>query len=184
VREKPVHTARIASTVTLLLLAALPVSASAKCGPHNSATYSDISDVKFERFGCGGLSHHPPTSLGCSMYWVVWPNFDDKNVNIANYSQFTLPGSIGSYAATVPFEDVQRLLEKYKFFELDPLSPDISDVRDSVLTVQRCSVLTRLAMKPIDGDPATTALFKEFDTLVEHAKKRRLSTKPQDSPNR
>jgi hypothetical protein len=162
---------------------ALPLQATATCGTGHPPSYADISAVMFERRGCGGFPKTQPSKdLRCSLYWVFitkWDTDDD-----ATYSQFNFPGQTGTYKISLTLSDVRALLREHDFFNLNPEDASVTDIRQSVLSVKRCGVVTRVMMYPkfVSVDKPTAALFAAFDALIAGATKHRLSGKPAEFP--
>lgn len=164
---------------TALVFAALPLTARATCGSGQPVAYGDISAVMFERRGCGGVPAklRRPKDLGCSLFWVFITKSDGGDD--ATYAQSDLPGQIGTFKLGLTLSDVRALLRKHEFFSLNPEDATATDIRQSVLTVKHCGVVTRIMMYPrfVHADKATATLFAAFDAIVTRAAKRRLSVR-------
>jgi len=168
-----------------VLAAIAPLCVSAKCVSGQQPDYDDISAVLFERNGCGPYIHDP-ADCACPSYWMYvtkWGSRDwgTPQREIRQYSQFTVPGQIGTYTFDVRFKDLEAILEKHRFFDLSPPYRIMSDQTDTVLTVKRCAVVTRLMIygKGPDMDTETASLFADLDAFVEKTPKTRTSDKPE-----
>jgi hypothetical protein len=77
--------------------------------------------------------------------------------------------------------DVVKVLRDDRFYELSPRFDNQLDGTHSVLTVRRCSVVTRVIISNGDAmfaDPATRKLFADLLQLIERSKKDRESDTP------
>jgi hypothetical protein len=149
--------------------------------------YNDISAVMFERRGDGCLGAAPSwlrdqkvTDFKCSNFWL-FAGLSPK----ALYTQYNLSGSQGTYNVAITLKQMVAVLRKHNFFMLSGLDEGtvVSDVRETVLTVRRCGVVTRLLMYPIPSlDPSVGALFGDFDALVLSSKKVKTNSQPTAFP--
>ncbi len=164
----------------LLIISALSVATPAlgACVSGQPASYDDIVAVMFERRGCGGLIRpvkNPP--LRCSNYWLFFWNIDQGGT----YSQYAARSNRGTYRLDTTLQQAIELLQRDDFFLLNPGEHLVSDIGETVVTVRRCGVVTRLMMYPLaEFDPKVNALFADFDALVEHAKKEKTNNTPED----
>jgi hypothetical protein len=161
----------------------LPLSGVAKCGNGEPASYDDITMVAFTRQECYPW-RHPPDSMACSRYWLMLTKFGAGQADIAEYSQFTLPGKVGTFEMPGHFDELIALLQSHHFFSLNSAPLYESGSSPAVLTVSRCMVVTRLIMWPYGKyvDPATNALFRDIDVFVERSNKQQVSQKPKTFP--
>jgi hypothetical protein len=172
--------------LVLICTILLPSPAVAKCENGAAASYDDIRAIGFQRWGC--LSR-VATSLKCSRYSLFVSNWGEGQHEVAEYSQFTIPGQIGRYRLSVDALALISILQRYNFFELNPPNVLQTDVIYSVLTVKRCAVVTRIAM-PAEVFPsyikmgasyyATMDLFSAIDEFLKGAHKTLLSPKPDE----
>ncbi len=72
-------------------------------------------------------------------------------------------------------------MRKDDFYLLNPGEHLVTDIRESVVTVRRCGVVTRLMLYPLpEFDAKVNKLFSDFDSLVEHSKKNKIDDSPED----
>jgi hypothetical protein len=163
----------------------IPAFALADCRNGAAPSYSDISAVMFERNGCGGFTHKPD-DLECSSYWVYFGK-DFKTT----YSQATKSIGRGAFSLDSSLQEAREVLRRHDFFNLAPPDITASDIMESILTVRRCKVVTKVLMYPIvqfsvhesagtkilqlGGDPEVAELFAEFDAMVARGKKKKVS---------
>jgi hypothetical protein len=169
----------------LLAIAIQPLTALATCGDGNEPSYDDILAVQFQRQGCSGLTHAPPTRFSCSAYSVYISNWNRRQHQVAEYSQFTFPGAIGHFRLNITGADIIAILRQHDFFHLNPPNIALTDVGYSILTVKHCDVVTRLSLPGAFGEDeyrsksqATLELFSAIDTFVQNAPKEQLSSEP------
>jgi len=141
-------------------------------------SYDDVVAVLFERDFCGGLGGQPKDPpLRCSGYYLFFWNIHPG----ATYSQWASRRDRGTYHIDAGLQQAIDVLRKDQFFLLSPGEHDVTDIRETKLTVRHCGVVTRLMMFPLsEFDPKTNAIFADFDALVEHSKKEKISDTPQD----
>jgi hypothetical protein len=171
-------THRIAAIFACLTIVWSFAPARASCESGKTADYADIVSVMFERRGCGGLL--PPQknpALHCSNYYVFFWNINQE----ATYSQYSLRSDRGTYHLETTLEQAVDTLRKDDFFLLNPGEHLVTDIRESVLTVRRCGVVTRLMMYPLPQfDAKVNKLFADFDSIIEHAKKTKIDDNQED----
>lgn len=170
--------------LAVLLVTLCYGSASAVCKDGAVPDYNDVDAVLFSRHGCIGWYAHGSfdAELRCSAYWLFASTLDGT----ATYSQYTLKGERGTYRLSLSLADIRQLLRKNDFFGLtgEParLGTFMGDVREAVVTVRRCAVVTKLFMIPIPNtlgfDDKINALFIGFDGLVKRSKKSKMSKNP------
>ena len=150
----------------------------ASCDSGKAADYGDIISVMFERRGCGGLHPSPKNpALECSNYYLFFWNIEPG----ATYSQYSKRSDHGTYRLDTTLEQAVDVLRKDDFFLLNPGEQLVTDSRETVVTVKRCGVVTRLMMFPLpEFDARVNKLFADFDSLVEHAKKKQIDDSPED----
>jgi len=186
---------RILSAAAALAVALTPTIASAKCGTGNPAAYDDVEAIMFTQNGCRGTIQDADTatlkspqfprgwfasSFDCSTFWVFfWET--GPTVFPTTYSQFNLKDSVGTFHISATLGEARALLKSADFFALSPRSMSITDTASSVLSVKRCSVVTKISLyntSSVDEDAQTVHLFEELRALVMHAKATRTSTEP------
>lgn len=170
------------------LLSIAPATVAAKCESGTPIDYDDVDAVLLTtryRALDGFRSHHiqpGSATIEASTFWVLF--WKQSGIRFpTQYSQFTLPGSIGTYELSASLEDAVALLRRNRFFELAPREKDATDQTYSVLTVRRCAVVTRIIVANGDReyqDAATAKLFGEFWKLIGDARKKKLSDEPED----
>lgn len=154
-----------------------PAPALSMCGQGQQLSYSDISNVLFERQGCGGLKRAQPKSLSCSGYWIYLSSSG------AVYAQWILSGSIGTYKSNVTLSQVEKVLAGHHFYDLNPRATYVTDVRQTVLTVKRCGVVTRVMIYPEQaGERETRRLFAAIDALISKSRLTKINSSPEKFP--
>lgn len=169
--------ARVISCVILIGTLFLAVTPSfGACVSGKPASYDDINAVMFERSaGTWGTPDNP--QLKDSAYWVFFWNIEPG----ATYSQFSKRSDRGTYHLSATLGEAIQILERNHFFTLNPGEHLVTDVGENIVTVRRCGVVTRLMMFNLpDFDAKVNKLFADFDGLVEHSKKTKTSTSPED----
>lgn len=177
---------RIFAVGFLCVLCLVPAVAAAKCVSGQPVDYNDVDAVLFTtRYRVldgalgSGFEHADASTIEGSRFWALFWN-DGREV-VARYSQFTLPGSIGTYDLAASLGEAVAILQGDRFFELAPQIDSTTDRTYSVITVRRCWVITRIIMANDDDenqDPATAKLFRDFWKLIENAKKKKISNDP------
>jgi len=167
--------------LVFVTVASLYRPAFSACVSGQPASYSDIVAVMFARHGCGGLVRPKRFPLKCSSYYVFFWNINPTGT----YTQYDAPSDSqsgrGTYKLDTTLQQAVNLLQKNDFFLLNPGEHQLSDISETVVTVRRCGVVTRLMMYPLaEFDPKVNALFADFDALVQHAKKDKTSDTPED----
>jgi hypothetical protein len=175
----------LALALVMICLMASPVAGSAKCVSGQPPDYDDISAVLFQRNGCAPYIHDV-MDLSCSSYWMYVTNWGSRDWGgpqreVREYSQFNVPGQIGTFSLNVNFKSIESILQRHKFFDLSPPYLMMSEQTDTVLTVKRCAVATRLMMysRGPSMDKDTASLFADLDAFVANAEKTRISDKAQ-----
>jgi hypothetical protein len=167
--------------VALVLMAAfVPVTAVAKCGTGNPPSYDDIEAVMLTQGG-GMLRVEDPrfrsTTLDDSKFWVFWFGSPTE------YSQYDLPGKIGTFHLATTISDARAVLRRDHFFSLSPRdNVEVTDTRITVLSVKRCGVITKMRQYgvPEADDAPTQVLFEDLRRLVKRSKAWMVSRKPTD----
>jgi hypothetical protein len=164
--------------LAVLVLWGNPSIAAAACGTGQPPSYDDIDAVMLKQTGCKGALHpKTPKSFECSYFWaLVWDGEPSE------YSQYNLPGSIGLFEISTSIADVRSILSKDNFFALSPPDYEVTDTTESVVSVKRCAVTTRIRMynTPMAEEPATARLFADLRHLFRIAEKTRKSFAPKD----
>ena len=166
-----------------VLVALTPATAYSKCGTGNAPSYDDVTAIRFERDECKVPIHSVKSD--CVSYLAFISNWNHRQKETREYEQFAPASAAGDYTLRVNASDVIGILKQYKFFELNPASIGISDSPYSVLTVKRCSVVTRVSqpakyvnLNGFELDQPTQALFDALDAFIEKAPKVKVSGKP------
>lgn len=149
------------------------VPAKSHCKNGDPPKYDDISSVMFERNGCGGLRRQETPDLKCSGYWVYFGTYFKTT-----YSQGSKNIGEGGFILDATLQNARDVLASHNFFALNPPDITATDIVESILTVRRCNVITRILMYPIlqlGGDPEVAALFADFDQIVARSKKQKIS---------
>ncbi len=173
-----VITSTLRAALIALALLAGSAPALAMCNSSSPPDFNDITAIEFERNGCGDI--HPsdldtnPT-LDCSHYWILFK----KESPDAVYSQSSDRPDRGTYSVNITLPEVVDLLRRLDFFNLNPADDFTTDITDTVLTVRRCGVVTRLMMFPNGQDAVTNELFTGIDGLLVNAKLTKTSSDPQ-----
>jgi len=174
-------------SIVFVLIAILVVAGSsaslAACVSGTPATYNDISAIMFERRGCGEM--RPPElgqnpSIDCSHYWVFFGNDEPGGT----YSQSSKRVDFGTYHIDATISQAIDVLRKDDFYLLGPGDAYITDIRETVLTVRHCGVVTRVMMYSNGKDAKTLELFYDLEKLVTDAKKKQTLDLPSDFPYR
>src|SRR5262249_29863641 len=176
-----------------------PVAAYSKCGTGNTPSYSDVDAVMFTQNGCKGTIQDASvatlrspqfprgwfvSAFDCSTFWVLFWNNGRDNVS-TTYSQYNLKNAVGLFDLSATLDDARALLEKNRFYDLNPRSLMITDTARAVLSVKRCGVIMRIsAFNTQDSgemqDAPTLRLFDAFRTLIAGASKKRISSAAKD----
>jgi len=167
------------------LTLSLGAVASAKCGSGLPLNYDDIQAVMFSQSGCGStLGRRTVTSFECSDFhafigaggrpqgWTI--------PAISEYVQYDLPGATGTYNLILSMSQVRNVLRKDSFFTISPPDLVALDTAESVLSVKRCAVLTKVNIFDFRdaGDAASRKLFDDVRALIKGAAKKLVSHKP------
>jgi hypothetical protein len=174
-----------------------PLAARAQCVSKKPIDYRDIDAVLYtvgyrtmDGAWKGSDGYQPqrpadyqPTEIGESNLWAFW----NSSPGTARYAQYSLQGRTGYFLLLAPLNDVVKLLHQDRFYELSSPLDEITDVAYLVLTVRRCSVVTRIMIPDpnvhFDGsrtDAATRKLFTDVLRLIDAAQKQQLSATPAD----
>jgi hypothetical protein len=96
------------------------------------------------------------------------------------YSQYNLKDSIGTFQLSATLADARSILRNDNFFALSPSDGEITDTAESVLTVKRCAVITRIRIfnGPGNTEPDTAALFRHLGNLVKQSPRTKVSDVP------
>jgi len=154
----------------------LPTVAKAKCGSGQPPSYDDVSAVMLKQTGCDGTLHaRAVRSFDCSYFWVLF--WDGEPTE---YSQYNLPGQTGFYHLSKTISPVRNILRQDNFFSLSPPDVEVTDTAESVLSVKRCGVITRLQIYNSSRfvEPATARLFADLVRFVSQAPRIRSSAVP------
>jgi hypothetical protein len=174
-------------------LFATPPAAFAQCVSMKPIDYSDIDAVLYtvgyraiDGAWKGSDGYQPqrpadyqPDEIRASNLWAFWKLSDDPG----RYSQYSLQERTGYFRLLAPLGDVIKILRRDRFYELSPPLDEITDTSYSVLTVRRCSIVTRIMIPNADdsrADAATRKLFADFLRLINNTQKQRLSSDPQN----
>jgi hypothetical protein len=159
------------SVVTFAVIATLffswPSAARAQCVSKKPIDYRDIDAVLYtvgyravDGAWKGSDGYQPqrpadyqPTEIGESNLWAFW----NSSAGTARYAQYSLQGRTGYFLLLAPLNDIIKLLRQDAFYELSSPLDEITDVAYSVLTVRRCSVVTRIMIP----DPNSTSTIPE-----------------------
>jgi hypothetical protein len=169
----------------LALTLSLGTIASAKCGSGLPLNYDDISAVMFSQSGCRStLGRKTIASFECSSFYAFfWAGGRPQGWTtpvISEYVQNNLPGATGTYNLSLSISRVRNVLRKDSFFTISP--PDLTalDTAESVLSVRRCAVLTKVNIfdSRDAGDVASRKLFDDMRALIKGAAKKLVSRKP------
>jgi hypothetical protein len=120
---------------------------------------------------------YQPTDMADSNFWTFW----GLDRSYGEYSQFSLKGQIGDFNLSANLHDIVKLLRRDRFYELSSPLDEITDTSYSVLTVRRCSVVTRIMVQNIDisrADAQTRKLFSDLQNLIKNSKKEQTSAAP------
>jgi hypothetical protein len=174
----------MALVIAVLLLASSTGLGLAKCASGSPPDYADIEAVMLKQTGCDGTLHPRKVStFDCSMFYAF---FWGPPVNDAQYAQYNLAGSVGTYRLGINLQRVVQVLKRDNFFTLSPPDAMVTDTAESVLTVKRCAVVTRIRVfNVINGiitrvEPPTRRLFADLRRLIDQSPKARVSSKPTD----
>lgn len=170
----------VATATTALLLVSSTALGLAKCASGAPPDYADIEAVRLKQTGCGSArGPRTVTTFDCSMFYTF---FWGPPVNDAQYAQHNLEGSVGMYRLGINLQQVVQILKKDNFFVLSPPDIQVTDTTESVLTVKRCAVITRLRVFNgiRDEEPATQRLFQDLRALIDRSPKSRISSAPVD----
>jgi hypothetical protein len=154
----------------------------AECTNGAPPSYGDISSVMFERSGCGGFVHKTG-DLKCSGYWVYFGEHFKTT-----YSQQTKEVGRGAFVLDATLQEARDVLARHDFFSLVPPDWLVTDISESIVSIRRCNIVTKLLMYPIvqsalddgqvlpiGGDSEVAALFADFDALVARSRKEKVS---------
>jgi hypothetical protein len=162
-------------------IVAVPFPVAAACGSGQIPSYDDIEAVMLTSGYRASDGYHEKlagiTAFRRSAYWVFfWDRFPTV------YSQYDLVGSVGTYTLGATLADAKDVLRSDRFFELSNPSHLVTDVSQSVLSVLRCSVVTRLIVYNATEfqDPAVAKLLDDFRALVTNSRKTKGSKTPLD----
>jgi hypothetical protein len=189
------------SVVTFAVIAILffswPSAAGAQCVSKKPIDYRDIDAVLYtvgyrtidgawkesDGYQPQRPADYQPTDIGESNLWAFW----NSSAGTARYAQYSLQGRTGYFLLLAPLSDVIKLLRQDAFYELSSPLDEITDVSYSVLTVRRCSVVTRIMIPDPNShfddsrtDAATRKLFSDVLRLIDAAQKQQLSATPAD----
>lgn len=128
----------------------------AACGPGKTPTYGDISAVRYAHTNCLGR---------CPSYEVlIWLDLW--------YVGRTYVDMPGTYKAPVgnTLMRARRILEAHKFFSLNAVEGEVTDVPHLIVAAVRCSVTTTLDWPAFEKRPDITNLFDALDALIKNVK--------------
>lgn len=172
--RSPVRTIALALMISITVL---PIAVRATCTSGASPAYQDISQVDVTQTGCvGTLTPGPPPTFRCSRFWASF--FPDKVI----YSQFNLPGHVGTYELSLSLTDIRKILQEANFFMLFPPEQNVpTDQSLFTISVQHCSVVTSIKVYnwPGDGLSQINNLFEKIQTLINDANKKKTGDQPQ-----
>lgn len=121
-----------------------------------------------------GPPDNPP--LKDSAYWLFFWNIKPG----ATYSQSSQRLDHGTYHLNATLGKAIQILQKDQFYTLNPGEHLVTDMGETVVTVRRCGVVTRLMMFPLpEFDSKVNKLFADFDALVEHSTKKKTDDYPE-----
>ena len=138
---------------TCFLAAAGTGSAFAACGQHKVPTYDDVTAIRYARTACFGH---------CPNYEVLFTQQGYYYVGRGDVAKH------GTYEAPLgdAFSRARRALAAHEFYKLNARESNVMDVPHLVITVERCSVTTRLNWPQLDARADITALFDALDAIV------------------
>lgn len=180
--------------LTLMLcaaLAALPEWAQAQCGAHASPDNNDIQAILLTQNGCGntiqGQGPHIFTrmvgALNCSTFWALfWETPPARFPTV--YNQFSLKDSVGGFELSATLHDAIAVLQKDRFWDLEPNDYGVTDTAEAILYVRRCSVVTIVHVYngASDSDADAMKVFDDLRGLVERSTKTKTSEAPETFP--
>lgn len=176
----------VLAVVILSAVLSTPSLAFAKCASGQPIDYNDVDAVLLTtryRALDGYLSGYGTaenTAIEGSRFWVLFWN-EGGAESPTRYSQFSIPGSIGTYELSASMQDAVAILRRDRFFELAPRRDRATDQTYSVITVRRCSVITRIIVVNHDSeyqDAGTAKVFRDFWSLITDSKKKKVSNDP------
>ena len=169
---------RVCLLAILLALILWPCAALATCGTGNAPSYDDVTAVMLEQFGCDGTFRRKfPDTFECSIFWAnFWKG------EPSDYSQARLSGRNGYYYLKASVRQIRDILRKGDFFALSPPNIGAVDMAESILSVRRCGVVTKIQIfnDPHFSEPATKKLFDDLVQFVKRAPKTKISSKPRE----
>jgi hypothetical protein len=120
-------------------------------------------------------------SFECSAYWAFFWETGPARFP-TQYSQYNLKDSIGTFQLSATLTDARSILRKDNFFALSPPDGEITDTAESVLTVKRCAVITRILIfnGPGNAEPSTAVLFHDLTNLLKQSPRTKISDVPKD----
>lgn len=175
----------ILSGIAAAAIIALPVIAEANCGT-GPITYNDVSAIMltsaYRPSDRGDDATRRVTHIADSTFWMlIW---EDHGYEIeSHYSQYNLIGAVGSYNIHSKLAEVKKILRRNDFYRLNPADePTLTDTPQTVLSVLRCSVVTRIIMynDPDAQDQAAAKLFSDLREFIVTSKKAKTSNRPSD----
>lgn len=182
-----------AAVKKLLLLSAViaavmtaPMPAEAKCGTGQAISYGDIEAVMFKSGYQDWPGYHEKWQTWektkafpySAFYLFLWQGFPTR------YVQYNLEGAIGTYTLATTISRARYVLREDSFYSISNRFSNVlvTDTPMSVVTVLRCSVVTRLMvyMDPKFQEPAIQRLLGDLRALIVDSRKTRISKNPQD----
>ncbi|HLY01655.1 MAG TPA: hypothetical protein VKR56_04075 [Candidatus Cybelea sp.] len=167
-------------------MSTVPILAEPKCGTGRPISYDDVEAVMLK----SGYQDWP----GPQEKWQTW-----KKANAFQYSafyvlfwqpfptkyiQYNLEGAIGTYTLGATIASARGVLKRDSFFSISNRYADevVTDTPMSVVTVLRCSVVTRIMVyvEPRFQEPAIQKLLADLRALIINSSKTRISKSPQD----
>lgn len=173
-------------SLVIAALTAAPMLADAKCGTAHPVSYDDIEAVMFKSGYQDWPDHHEKWQTWektqafpySAFYVFFWQGYSTR------YTQYNLEGAIGTYALQATITSARGVLRKDSFYSISNRysNVEVTDTPMSVVTVLRCSVVTRLMvyMDPQFQEPAIQKLLSDLRRLITDSKKTRTSRLPKD----
>jgi len=167
------------AAIALALCAMLhPIAALANCRASSGPSYDDVDAILISQTGCGSTqAPGEPSSLACSKFWLMFSDYA-----VSTYSQYNLPGSVGTYKVAATIDQARMVLRHYAFFSLAPdAQRPPTDVASWSIWVQYCAVTRSVKVFdwPLGAESAMREMASAFRDILTHSARRQVSTSPQ-----